>query len=157
MRVKVTSVGIPWKPPQDQNADPLWTINIEGIGEPCKTYDPELAKVGEHEAETFTSKSGKEYWRTSKSAQKPATQGYKGKDEDAIKAMWAIGQAVQLELVTPKINPNGGPEASNIEVWADKLFAMVDRVKQGTPDVSKVDRGDFASADLPPVELYDEG
>jgi hypothetical protein len=152
MRVKVTSVGIPWKPPQDQSADPLWTINIEGIGEPCKTYDPELAKVGEHEAETFTSKSGKEYWRTPKSAQKPATQGYKGKDEDAIKAMWAIGQAITI------YNAGGQREdPSFVEVQADKLFAMVDRVKQGTPDVSKVDRGDFASADLPPVELYDEG
>ena len=46
-----------------------------------------------------------------------------------IKAQWAIGQAVQLHIA---VTANGGEEAQGIEATAKELFAMVDRVKNGT-------------------------
>lgn len=51
------------------------------------------------------------------------------KDEAGIKAMWAIGQAVQLHSAVTR---NGGEEAQGIEATAKELFAMVDRVKGST-------------------------
>lgn len=59
-------------------------------------------------------------------------KSYQPKDEAAIKAMWAIGQAVQLHAAVTR---NGGEEAQGIEVTAKELFAMVERVKAGTSAV----------------------
>lgn len=64
------------------------------------------------------------------STAKPA---YQPKDEAAIKAMWAIGQAVSLLRV------EGGKVPANqaIELWADTFFEMVNRVKNGErPDTA---------------------
>lgn len=61
MKVEVTNVSEPWK--FNDTADPLYTIVLKDYGEPVKTYDLELAKLGEHEAEEYTAKSGKTYWR----------------------------------------------------------------------------------------------
>ncbi len=66
MKIKVTSVGEPWKATPESDA--LYTIHIEGHGEPQKTFDAALAVVGEHEAEEYQSKAGKPYWRTPKAS-----------------------------------------------------------------------------------------
>lgn len=63
-KIKVTQASQGWK--ARPTSDPLFTIHIEGEGEPQRTFDKELAVVGEHEAEKFTAKNGKEYWRTPK-------------------------------------------------------------------------------------------
>ncbi len=62
MKINVTKADEGWLPAGAKDA--LFTIYIEGMGEPQRTYDKALAVVGEHEAEEFTSKSGKKFWRT---------------------------------------------------------------------------------------------
>ncbi len=65
MKINVTHVGSPWR--ANPQADYLYTIHIEGYGEPQKTFDAELAAEGEHEAEQYQAKaSGKTYWRVPK-------------------------------------------------------------------------------------------
>lgn len=64
MKINVTNVGEPWTPPS--GGDALYTIHVEGVGEPQKTFDKALAVVGEHEAEQYQSKTGKTYYRTPK-------------------------------------------------------------------------------------------
>lgn len=61
-KILVKQVGKPWLPPGGK--DPLYSIMLEGYGEPQKTFDVKLAHEGEHEAESFTSKSGKTFWRS---------------------------------------------------------------------------------------------
>lgn len=56
-----------------------------------------------------------------KAERKPFTGG--GKDEGAIKAMWAIGQSVQLAA-------GSKASLSDVEKVAKELFKMVDRVKE---------------------------
>lgn len=76
------------------------------------------------------------------------TSGGRGgyaRDDNAIRAQWAIGQAVQVTLLSKTPDDQGA-----IEGLAKDLYAMVDRVK----DSNKVaaDPGD----DAVPVEVYDE-
>lgn len=79
MKINVTAVGEPWKP--NPEADPLYTINVEGMGEPQKTYDAALAAVGEHEAEKYTAKSGKDYWRSPKAFRGSTGKSFKADPE----------------------------------------------------------------------------
>ena len=83
MKIKVTHVGDAWQPSPD--ADPLYTIHIEGNGEPQRTYDAALAVVGTHEAEYFKSKKGKVYWRTPKPKEEQASSGAREFKADPIK------------------------------------------------------------------------
>lgn len=92
MKIKVTQVvGQGWK--ADDNADTLYTVHIEGQGEPQKTYDESLARVGEHEAESFVAKSGKTYWRTKRPQMAPrAPYKQSVKEFKADKDKMALGQ-----------------------------------------------------------------
>ncbi len=59
-----------------------------------------------------------------KAAPKTGFTNFAPKDQAEIKAEWAIGQAVTLEK-----GPDGKYTLKSIELTADALFAMVDRVK----------------------------
>ncbi len=93
MNVEVTSVSEPWK--FNDTADPMWTVVLKDHGEPVKTYDAELAKVGSHEAEEYTAKSGKVYWRTIK-AKKSFGGGVKKFEADPKK----MAQDLTLTMAT---------------------------------------------------------
>ena len=70
---------------------------------------------------------------------------YQPKDEEAIRAMWAIGQAIaQGDALTPE----------QIEERAVQLFVMVDTVKLAAGDPMQNVSSDGA-VELPPVENYD--
>lgn len=78
-----------------------------------------------------------EYGPKFKSESKPfggggASKTYQPKDEKAIQAMWAIGQAIAAEQREPQ----------DIEALASDLFAMVDRIKTGS-------KGDTVNTDVP--------
>jgi hypothetical protein len=73
MKITVKQVGQGWKPKDKPDADPLYSIMLVDWSEPQKTYDPELAVVGEHEAEQYQSKSGKTYWRVPKGSASQAS------------------------------------------------------------------------------------
>lgn len=61
------------------------------------------------------------------------------RDDDAIRAQWAIGQSVQWTLRAPETT------ADDIEQWAKRFYAMVDRVKSG--EVVKVTENVGTSAE----------
>lgn len=67
-----------------------------------------------------------------KAGKKPFTPngGYNDPDKQAqIKAQWAIGQAVQIEIALYTANKN--IDSKRIEETAGSLYSMVDRVKAG--------------------------
>lgn len=82
------------------------------------------------------------------------------KDEAAIKAMWAIGQARSAFEPIRKTDPDErGMYIVAIENLAKELFAMVDRVKGAKEELPETmtDKGDFAQVDdLPPVDQLEE-
>lgn len=59
---------------------------------------------------------------------RPGGGNFTPKDQDAIKAQWAIGQAIVLFHESPTAD-----YLDQIEKTAKSLFAMVDRVKSVTP------------------------
>lgn len=106
-------------------------------------------KITCEEAATKTSSKGTDYQQLRKvkpvgsdplyedntTFAKPAYQPREDHHE-AIKAQWAIGQAVQLHIA---VTAKGGEEAQSIEDTAKELFAMVDRVKVGEQPKSGYD------------------
>lgn len=81
------------------------------------------------------------------------------KDEAAIKAMWAISQAVaSLKLADAGLDP------ADVEEQAKAFFAMVDRVKTGVPQNVSDTFGDGSEAldandfpDDPPADGFSNG
>lgn len=82
-----------------------------------------------------------EYGDKFKGAKKPFSGGGQPRDDMAIRAQWAIGQAVNylnsIQDATPRT-----PEEF-IEAWGIKFFAMVDRVKNSSPQAELPDRGKY--------------
>lgn len=63
-------------------------------------------------------------------------KGYTQRDDNAIRAQWAIGQAVQLHIA---VTAKGGEEAQSIYDTAVELYAMVDRVKDSNTEEKQAD------------------
>lgn len=114
----------------------LWEVVLEYGSDQkvfkCKTYSSAIAGTGfsgEVEIYEKEGKYGSEQFarQVRKEGDNYGSRGggsnYQPKDEKAIKAMWAIGQAVQLIPDKTKI------ELADIEANAQQLFEMVDRVK----------------------------
>jgi hypothetical protein len=102
------------------------------------TWSPTIANVGfEGEVEKYTDKGGddcvrlpkKEEWQSDTKG-KPRGVSY-SRDDDAIKAQWAIGQAVAWCTAN-------NLEAAAIEPQAKEFYKMIERVK-GTQPVSGKD------------------
>lgn len=97
------------------------------------TWSPTIAKEGfEGEVEKYRDKGGddcvrlpkKEEWKTGGSNSGPKTSY--SRDDEAIKAQWAIGQAVAWCSAHDL-------ESAAIEPQAKEFFKMIDRVKGGEP------------------------
>ena len=97
------------------------------------TWSPTIANVGfEGEVEKYRDKGGddcvrlpkKEEWKTGGSNSGPKTSY--SRDDEAIKAQWAIGQAVAWCSAHDL-------ESAAIEPQAKEFFKMIDRVKGGEP------------------------
>lgn len=156
---KLTHVQIDKEPFVDQHGNTWLTVAFEGISEPVKwvVKDPSRLVVGDSyfgEVNEVTSKAGKPYRRFKKVSQEETNPGksYTGstqkkewqpRDDSAIQAQWAIGQA--MSFFTAKSNGKQIAEPE-VEEMAKRLFAMIDRVKQGTPteNGSKEDRDEDA-------------
>lgn len=119
-----------------------WLIQVEGNGEPVqlnKKAESPAPEVGEPLYGTITET---EYGQKFKSERLPYTGGgggksYQPRDDEAIKAQWAIGQAVQLYVTqrdeinaTLKDTGQMMSDMEYVEGQAKELFAMIDRVKE---------------------------
>lgn len=100
-----------------------------------KNADAPAPKVGD---EVYGTIQASEYGDKFKGERKPfpsqmplsAPRTAPQKDEKAIQAMWAIGQSVAAH--TGSIGVLKVEDLNSVGAYADELFAMVDRVKQGS-------------------------
>jgi hypothetical protein len=125
----------------------------EGISEPTKwVMKPETTErievgksyYGEIKDETY--KNGNPYRRFHKRKDpeeqpkqasivpKKEQKEWQPRDDNAIRAQWAIGQAVHYLA-----SGNAPKSGWDVESYAKTLYAMVDRVKDNRPDLDKVD------------------
>lgn len=130
---KIHAVTLEWQGKTLQAktySDAIGTIDWQGNVE---TYE----KESRNGPETFVKQPPKEnpgYGSTSGGSSRSGS-GYTPKDEKAIQAMWAIDKAKDVVLALP-LDPKGPMDdvEAAIEEWAQRLFAMVSRVKATPSD-----------------------
>lgn len=143
LHVRTTDSKQIWASPDGQRK--IYDLRLEYNGKlvKAKTYSHSIAAInwegevdlyekdGRNGLETFVKQPPKNT-DGAEVGSKPASQGqaFKGKDEKAIQAMWAIGQAVQTVSRLPFDEKQALDEyMSIIETHAQSLYAMVPRVK----------------------------
>lgn len=153
MRIKVDKVGPGWKPDNAAADFPLiYTLYCDGIGEPIKTMDSELAMVGVHEAEEYPSKSGKMYWRLTKNA--PKVTEHKSDFNEGAAYGVALHAASRLVASLSKNT------MVSIQDLQEQTLNVAQYLFDNRPDAPKKEaayphrEGD--TKDLPPIENYDE-
>lgn len=129
MRAKTLASQQVWQSPDGQKT--IWDVTLEADGKqyPLKTFSSKIAETGfEGEVESYANQRGD---RFVKQVPKPATASSGGsyRDDAAIKAQWAIGQAIALTSATMD---KTAINMQIIEDYAKQLFATVSRVKGET-------------------------
>lgn len=130
---------------QDNYGNYWCDMALKGVGEPVRiaVKDPTQFQDGMTlygSVETKTSKAGKEYlkFKREEREEDPDQQTDKPKQSDeywedknlAIKAQWAIGQAIKLQTAfSQQKNDPASLRSSEVEDTAKYLFKMVARVK----------------------------
>lgn len=134
MKAKTISSEQVWQSPDGQKT--IWDVVLEaadGKRYPLKTFSAKVAEVGfEGEVESYVNQRGD---RFVKQVVAQKSGGY-SRDDAAIRAQWAIGQAIALTSATmDKKSIN----MQIIEDYAKQLFATVTRVKGDTftPEMGK--------------------
>lgn len=123
MKAKTTKSEQVWQSPDGQKT--IWQIVLEADGKeyPLKTFSAKVAEVGfEGEVESYSNQRGDRFVKQIPSS-KPHTYS---RDDAAIRAQWAIGQAIALTSATME------KKAINMQIiedYAKQLFATVSRVK----------------------------
>lgn len=134
MQVKTTNSEQVWQSPDGQKT--IWEVTLKADGGNeyrLKTYSEAVAQLGfEGEVESYLNNRGERFVRQ-KLAKKA---GAYGRDDDAIRAQWAIGQAINLASVKMDKEQITLPV---IEEYAKELFATVSRVKgdKVTPELKQ--------------------
>ncbi len=122
---------------KDNNGNTWCTAVFDGEGEPVKwvVKDPTGLREGRFyygHIEDKTSQAGKPYRRFYRDKRPDASSGaskstYQPRDDMAIRAQWAIGQAVNM--IGQKVQGETVTAITPIENLAKELYAMVERVK----------------------------
>jgi hypothetical protein len=132
---------------RDQNGNYWCDAAFEGVGEPVKMVVKDPMKFTNGMTvygyiRGMSSKAGKPYQRFYRVQKEEApapqqasqkTGSYQPRDDMAIRAQWAIGQAVQLQNGILAAEPSTQFKVDWLETEAKNFFAMVDRVKAGEP------------------------
>jgi hypothetical protein len=124
MNVKTTHVEQLWQTPDGTRK--IWEVNLKGDDGReyrLKTYSPKISQLGfKGEVKSYVNFRGERFVRQVLSAPKPSFT----RDDSAIRAQWAIGQAINLASVKMDKDAITLPV---IETYAKELFATVSRVK----------------------------
>lgn len=134
MKVKTTHIEQVWQSPDGQKT--IWEVTLKGDGGNeyrLKTYSEAIARLGfEGEVESYLNKRGERFVRQKMSKK----AGAYSRDDDAIRAQWAIGKAIDLAAVKMDKSQITLPV---IEEYAKELFATVSRVKgeKVTPELKQ--------------------
>lgn len=130
MQVKTIDSERIWQSPDGQKI--IWAVALEsadGTVYRLKTYSRHIAQMGfSGDVYTYATKQGERFVRQQpkvKAGEAGRKSGYR-RDDDAIRAQWAIGQAINLASVKMDKEAITLPV---IERYARELFATVSRVK----------------------------
>lgn len=130
MRAKTLASQQVWQSPDGQKT--IWDVTLEADGRqyPLKTFSSKIAEVGfEGEVESYANQRGDRFVKQTPKPEAQRSGGGYSRDDAAIKAQWAIGQAIALLSATMD------KSAINIQIiedYAKQLFATVSRVKGET-------------------------
>jgi hypothetical protein len=130
MQVKTTHTEQVWQSPDGKRK--IWQVTLndpKGSNYQLKTYSPEIGQMGfSGEVKSYVNRFGERFVRQVIPAKAKATNPYQ-RDDNAIRAQWAIGQAINLAAVKMDKDAITLPV---IESYAKELFATVSRVKGET-------------------------
>lgn len=124
MQVKTINAEQVWASSDGQRT--IWEVTLrasDGKEYRLKTYSNKIAQMGfEGEVRSYVNPRGERFVRQVPVAAKPSFS----RDDSAIRAQWAIGQAINLASVKMSKEAITLPV---IEKYAKELFATVSRVK----------------------------
>lgn len=124
MRTKTVHSEKIWQSPDGQKS--IWEVLLDADGKEykLKTFSPRISQIGfEGEIESYVNPRGDRFVK-----QKATRSSANNRDQNVIRAQWAIGQSIALAAATFK------KEAITLDAIKDKaheLYAMVDRIKNG--------------------------
>lgn len=130
MQLRTTHSEQIWQSPDGERK--IWEVTLadtDGKEYRLKTYSPKIGNLGfEGDVKTYLNPRGDRFVRQNVTEKQPAATGSKGysRDDNAIRAQWAIGQAINLAAVKMEKEAITLPV---IEKYARELFATVSRVK----------------------------
>jgi hypothetical protein len=123
MNVKTIHSEQVWQSSDGQRT--IWEVTLkadDGKEYRLKTYSSKIAQMGfDGEVRSYVNPRGERFVR-----QVPSTKPSFARDDNAIRAQWAIGQAINLASVKMDKEAITLPV---IEKYAKELFATVSRVK----------------------------
>lgn len=132
MQVKTTNVEKLWQSVDGKRT--IWEVTLKAEDDKeyhLKTYSPQIARINfSGDVRSYFTARGERFVRQVPTAPKTAFQ----RDDNAIRAQWAIGQAINLASVKMDKEAITLPV---IEKYAKELFATVSRVK-GEPVTDQV-------------------
>lgn len=127
MQAKTINVEQVWQSSDGQRT--IWEVNLKaGDGKEyrLKTYSNKIATLGfEGDVRSYLNPRGERFVRQVPSTKPTFKSGYQ-RDDYAIRAQWAIGQAINLASVKMDKDAITLPV---IEKYAKELFQTVSRVK----------------------------
>ena len=131
MNMKTTHSQQIWQAPDGRRT--IWEVTLsadDGSDYKLKTYSPEVARLGfSGEVRSYLNPRGDRFVRQITHAPAKIGSGGYQRDDNAIKAQWAIGQAINLASVKMDKEAITMPV---IEKYARELYATVGRVKGET-------------------------
>lgn len=131
MKVKTTHTEQIWQSPDGTRK--IWEVTLKGDDGNeyrLKTYSPKIGAMGfEGEVKSYENRYGERFVRQLLPAKTAAPRHGYPRDDSAIRAQWAIGQAINLAAVKMDKDAITLPI---IEKYAKELFATVSRVKGET-------------------------
>lgn len=152
MTIKVTAVSEGWR--ATPTSDPLYTIAVEGHAEPQKTYDPALNVIGEHEAESFQSKTGKTYWRKPGNVRRSAPKEFKA-DPQKLKQDFTLAVAQNLSIQRQvavkgvvELIVAGKRDYKDLQVTFDDLMGLLSVHRDATPTDEEVENINLDEVEL---------
>jgi hypothetical protein len=129
MQMKTTHSEQVWTSPD--GARKIWEVSLaddSGKEYKLKTYSPKIGQLGfKGDVKSYLTARGDRFVRQEVAATGARTSsGYQPRDDNAIRAQWAIGQAINLAAVKMDKDAITLPV---IESYAKELFTTVSRVK----------------------------
>jgi hypothetical protein len=127
MLVKTIDSHRIWQSPDGKRN--IWEVQLQdekGSDYKLKTYSQQVSQLGfKGEVKSYLNRFGERFVRQVLAPKEKPAGGY-GRDDNAIRAQWAIGQAINLASVKMDKDAITLPI---IEEYAKQLFSTVSRVK----------------------------